>query len=111
MKWIDWYDGAPISVFINEPSSRSDALHDAPKGLLLTVHEPKQHQSKRDHIKGSQAQCFNGVLKNIVAPNIQVRQMKALQIGHVEVGRDYLTFLTDLLSKPDCHRSTSGSNL
>jgi len=25
--------------------------------------------------------------------------------------RDYLTFLTNLLSKPDCHRSTSGSNL
>ena len=111
MKWIDWYDGAPISVFINEPSSRSDALHDAPNGLLLTIHEPKQHQSKRDHIKGSKAQCFNGVLKNIVAPNIQVRQMKALQIGHVEVGRDYLTLLTDLLRKPDCHRSTSGSNL
>ena len=42
MKWIDRYDGALISVFINEASSWSEALYHTPDSLFLAAHEPKQ---------------------------------------------------------------------
>jgi hypothetical protein len=80
MRRIHWSKCAPIAVLVNEPSPWPQTLHHAPDCRFLLVGEPKQRQSRADHIERARAERMHGIVKDIVLAHLKIRQINVTRL-------------------------------
>src|SRR5262245_59528628 len=105
MARIHWRNRAPVTVLIDQPSTRPQALHHAPNGHLLLAREPEQHQARANQIERPWAERIQGILEDVVSVYLEIRNIKPLQVGDVDIGRHHPAILAHPLRQPDGHRS------
>jgi hypothetical protein len=102
MAGIDRSYRPPVTIFIDQPSAGPQALHHvagwpAPGGLRARTYISRDDTRSND----CHAQRFQRILENVVAADLDVRQVEAFEVRDVDVGRHDVSALTDLLRQPE----------
>jgi hypothetical protein len=103
VNWIHRRNHTPVAVLVHEPPSWPQTFDHSVEGGLLFASELEEYETATHEIKRTGRKHVQRVFENVVANHFEVWQLKSVEVAKVNIGCDYPTGRTYLMSQPHRH--------